>query len=149
MKEIVFRPLRRIKKTGKITVASYSQWRKIKSLDCREFKLIIDTDYKKFYNKDFVYNHKGEELFFKNFNPNDIVGLNKNNFEFPKMWKNDFMFSASGLDVDGVPTFSNGTINNLYSNEKLNEYSLLTVEVVVFWFGWFIYQLKNNELIFK
>ena len=43
MKTITFRPLRRIKKTGKIVVASYMQWRKVKTADYSKFKLVVDT----------------------------------------------------------------------------------------------------------
>lgn len=47
MRTIKFRPLRVIKKTGKITVASYMQWRKVMTADYNQFNLIISDDHKK------------------------------------------------------------------------------------------------------
>lgn len=60
------------------------------------------------------------------------------------------MYSAKGLDCDGVPTFSHGTANEIVKDHtrNLNEYTPLTVEIVRWWFGWYLYQLQNNELSF-
>ncbi len=177
MKTIIFRPLRRVKKTGKITVASYMQWRKVKTADYNNFKLIIDPEYKTLPKDELVYDHNGENLFWKDFDPEQIPYLppyilrqeNEENYEYPKQWRTNYgmgycdSFSARGLDCSGVPTFSHGTrhdltIGNMHNytleevGEVLNpmsEYELLTVGIVVKWFGWFIYQLQNNELIFK
>lgn len=140
MKTIIFRPLRRIKKTGKITVASYMQWRKVKTADYSKFNLIIDDEYKRLPSDELVYDNKGENLFWRELDPEQLF--------------------ARGLDCDGVPTFSHGTqknitIGNMYRytleevSEVLNpmkEYELLTVGIVVKWFGWFLYQLENNSL---
>lgn len=157
MKMITFRPLRRINKTGKITVASYIQWRKIKTADYNTFKLIVNEEYKTFPKDELVYNHNGENLFWRHYNPEEIPLLNRYSLvngeqpPYPPMWKTDYdMFCAKGLDVDGVPTFSHGTINNIY-NSKSNDkdFEPLTVKIVNYWFGWFLYRLKNNELVFK
>src|SRR5690606_11615957 len=72
MKTIKFRPLRRIKKTGKITVASYMQWRNLMTADYREFNLILSEEHKAFPKDEYVYNHKGEVLFFFDYNPLDV-----------------------------------------------------------------------------
>jgi hypothetical protein len=157
MKTIVFRPLRRIKKTGKVTVASYSQWRKVKTADNSKFKLIIDDEYRTFPKDELVYDHNGDNLFWRHYNPEEIPMLNQyalSDGEFPPyppMWKTDYgMYSAKGLDCDGVPTFSHGTADEIVKdpNRDLNEYTPLTVEIVNWWFGWFLYQLQNNELKF-
>lgn len=157
MKTILFRPLRRIKKTGKVTVASYMQWRKVKTADYSKFKLIISGEYKAFPKDEFVYNHNGENLFWRHYNPEEIPILNQYALvdgeqpPYPLMWKTDYdMFSAKGLDVDGVPTFSNGTANNIYNGKSdMTDFEPLTVEIVNYWFGWFLYRLQNTELTFK
>jgi len=157
MKTIIFRPLRRIKKTGKITVASYMQWRKVKTADYSNFKLIINDEYKAFRKDELVYNHNGENLFWRHYNPEEIPMLNRYNLvdgeqpPYPPMWKTDYgMYSAKGLDCDGVPTFSHGTANEIVKDHtrNLNEYTPLTVKIVRWWFGWYLYQLQNNELSF-
>src|ERR1700728_4561579 len=72
MKEIKIRPLRRIKKTGKICVASYMSWYKVKCADYSKFSLTVDNEYKSFPLDEYVYNHKGERLFWRDYNPSDI-----------------------------------------------------------------------------
>lgn len=154
---IKFNPLRRIKKTGKITVASYMQWRKIKNADYVDLTLILNDEYKNFPKNEFVYNHKGENLFWRNYNPEDIQMLNRYDLvdgeqpKYPKMWVTDYgMYSAKGLDVDGVPTFSHFTANSIYnSNADMENFEPLTVEVVNWWFGWFIYNLNNTKISYK
>jgi hypothetical protein len=158
MKTITFRPLRRIKKTGKITVASYMQWRKVKTADYSKFKLIVSDEYKSFPKDELVYNHNGENLFWRNYNPeeeiqmlNEYALVDGEQPPYPRMWKTDWgMYSAKGLDCDGVPAFSHETANEIVKDHtrNLNDYSPLTVEVVNWWFGWFLYQLQNNELEF-
>lgn len=156
MKEIVFRPLRRIKKTGKITVASYTQWRKIKTADYGKFKLIINEDYKTFPKGELVYDYNGENLFWRHYTPEEIPTfswLSPTSVErkpYPKMWKTDFgIYSAKGLDCDGVPTFSHWTSNDIYNSKAdMQDFEPLTVEIVNYWFGWFLYKLNNSQLIF-
>lgn len=166
MKTIKFRPLRRINKTGKICVASYSQWRKIKASDYESFILVINKEYESFDKSELVFDKNGENLFWKDFNPENITHLPSHiliSENYPKHWRYLDFFSAIGLDCDGVPTFSHGTMHNLTIGnsyeytlqevnqilEPMNEYELLTVGVVVKWLGWFLFQLKNAELIFK
>lgn len=60
MRTIKFRPLRVIKKTGKIAVASYMQWRSIKTADYNNFNLVIDESYKMLNDADYVYDHLGK-----------------------------------------------------------------------------------------
>lgn len=155
MKTIIFRPLRRIKKTRKITVASYAQWRKVKTADYEKFNLIISNEYKTFPKDELVYDHNGENLFWRHYNPEEIPALNQyflnymEQKEYPPMWKTDYMISAKGLDVDGVPTFSHQNASNIYNSKAdMTDFEPLTVEMVNYWFGWFLYKLKNNELSF-
>lgn len=156
MKTIIFRPLRKIKKTGKITVASYVQWRKVKTADYNNFKLIINDEYKAFPKDELVYDHNGENLFWRHYNPEEIPMLNRYDLvdgerpPYPPMWKTDYgTYSAKGLDCSGVPLFSHGTANEIVKDHtrNLKEYEPLTVEIVRWWFGWFLYQLQNNELV--
>src|SRR5688572_7137745 len=72
MRTIAFRPLRRIKKTGKITVASYMQWRKVMTADYSKFNLVVDNEYKLMPKDEYVYDHNGELLYFFNYNPADV-----------------------------------------------------------------------------
>jgi hypothetical protein len=151
MNIITFRPLRRIKKTGKITVASYMQWRKIKTADYNKFILIVNEEYKTFSNDELVYNHNGENLFWRHYNPEEIPILNQYALidgeqpPYPPMWKTEYMFCAKGLDVDGVPTFSHQMANNIYNSKAdIKDFEPLTVKIVNYWFGWFLYCLQNN-----
>lgn len=156
MKEITFRPLRRIKKTGKLCVASYMQWRKIKVADYAKFRLVISDEYKSFQKDEYIYNHEGKQLFWRNYNPEEIpllTGLESLDGESPyagqwlTLWG---MYSARGLDCDGVPTFSHHTADEIYNSKAdMTDFEPLTVETVVWWFGWFLYQLNNNELNYK
>lgn len=159
MKTIKFRPLRRIKKTGKITVASYMQWRKVKTADYNTFQLIVDDEYKSLPKDELVYNRNGENLFWRNFNPENIPTLppyilRDEKYEYPKQWKTNYdmgycdHFSARGLDCDGVPTFSHFTADDIFNSKAdMADFEPLTVEIVTWWFGWFLYQLTNSKLI--
>lgn len=175
MKLVTFRPLRRVKKTGKIVVASYTQWYRIMCADNNgTFKLIVDDEYKTFPKDELVYDHSGENLFWKDFDPEQIPYLppyilREENYEYPKQWRTNYdmgygdHFSVRGLDSSGVPTFSHGTHHNLtignmhnYTLDEvgevldpMREYELLTVGIVVKWIGWFLYLLRNSELSFK
>ncbi len=159
MRKIKFRPLRVIKKTGKITVASYMQWRSIKAADYNKFTLVIDESYKMLNDADFVYDHLGKQLFFYDFNPNDIII----NTDIPDEGYLDFIkdkpyilldrgdykkYWCRGLDIDGVPTFSHYTPDYIVSDytRDITVFEPLTVGMVKMWFGWFLYQLDNSRL---
>lgn len=160
MKTITFRPLRRIKKTGKITVASYAQWRKVKTADYNKFRLIVDNEYKTMPKGEYVYNHEGEQLFFYAYNPNDIPIFNwspvwdletirQNHISYGINWGggNCINFHADGLDCDGVPTLSHYSADSIAEHYKnMNDFEPLTVQMVVKWFGWFLLQLDNSYL---
>lgn len=158
MRTIKFRPLRVIK-GGKIAVASYPQWRSIKTSDYNSFNLVIDKSYKMLNDADFVYNHKGEQLFFYDYSPNEII-VNPNipdklYLEFRDknpyilLDKGDYKtYWCRGLDCDGVPTFSHWTLNYIMQDNtiKYKAFEPLTVGMVKMWFGWFLWQLENFRL---
>ena len=160
MKTIRFRPLRRIKKTGKITVASYMQWRKVKVADYDKFTLIIDNEYKRLLLDEYVCDHKGETLFWRDFNPDEIPTLkpyilrdDDGEEDFPPKWKSDlggtgYYWGVPGLDCDGVPLFSHYSAEEVakFHFSSINDFEPLTVRIVIKWFGWFLYQLNNSTL---
>ena len=154
IKTINFRPLRRVKKTGKIVVASYMQWRKVKLADYNKFNLIIDPEYKILPKDEYIYNHKGENLFWRHYNPEEIpivtsYELIDGEQFLPDNWRTDYeMYSAKGLDCDGVPAFSNYTANDIVNSKAdMTDFEPLTVKTVQYWFGWFMYKLNNAEKI--
>lgn len=167
MRTIKFRPLRVIKKTGKITVASYIQWRSVKTADYNNFNLVIDENYKMLNDSEFVYDYNGEQLFFYGYNPGSVPIISReeqvstekykwetgNNFIIhskgtiysPEDW---FTFRMDGTDCSGVPTFSHWTIDYIMKDHTIKYllFEPLTVGVVKMWFGWFLWQLDNCRL---
>lgn len=118
-KIIKFRPLRRVKKTGKIAVASYMSWNKVRTADYNKFELLIDTEYQEFDKKEFVYDHEGKQLFY-----------------FTDQW------IGHGVDCCDTPTFSHYTADYVAKHyEDMNELEPLTVETVVKWYGKFLLSL--------
>lgn len=159
MKSITFRPLRRIKKTGKITVASYMGWHKVMTADYGKFNLVIDDEYKRLPNDEFVYNHNGEQLFFFDYNPVDIpvynsetmnlLELHESNKPYGIIWQGmscHVNYVARGMDCSGCPTFSYHTAELCEKYSDITQFEPLTVRTVVKWFGWFLYQLNNSYL---
>lgn len=169
MRTIKFRPLRVIKKTGKIVVASYPQWRSIKTADYNNFALAINENYKQLNDDDFVYNHLGEQLFFYDYNPGSVPIIKRvildvediENNPTPE-WKtgNNFILQNSclhgddwfsyrmdGADCDGVPTLNFYTADYIATHSNnLHLFEPLTVGMVKMWFGWFLWQLDNSKL---
>ncbi len=165
MKYIVFRPLRRIKKTGKITVASYAQWNKVRTADYAAFLLTIDNEYAAMPPDEHVYNHEGKPLFWRDFNPADIPvytpaelrvfeisisDLHRRPAHYGMKWSDNtptVNYCVKGLDCQGTPFFSHLTIDFVAEHLKeYAEYEPLTVGMVVKWLGWFLYQLQNTSL---
>jgi hypothetical protein len=172
MKEVVFRPLRRIKKTGKIAVASYMAWNKVMTADYNKFNLIILDDYKQMPQDEFVYDHNGELLYFLDYNPADITiydssaerildehwldKIHERKLPHGIKWiEGHINYSMPGADCVGVPIFSHITaeyVSEYYCNpiggypEKIFDFNPLTVRTVRKWFGWFLYQLENSNL---
>lgn len=165
MKTVTFRPLRLIKKTGKITVASYMQWRKVMTADYSKFNLVVDDEYKRFSKEDYVHDHEGNLLYFYTYNPADVPVFHSASFDFvslEEIQKNNKMYGINwgsslpanhihynmpGTDCDGVPTFSHGSADYLATHHKdVSPFEPLTVAMVNMWFGWFLYQLENSYL---
>lgn len=139
------------------------QWRKIATADYSKFKLIIDEEYKTFNPDELVFNHEGENLFW--YNHHSQSALPKNYVDFESLveklgeemsgeyWKlseplgKGFHPSVRGFDCDGVPVFSHYTADYIATHYKdINDFIPLKVEMVVKWFGWFLYQLQNSVL---
>lgn len=118
MREIVFNPLRMVK--GKIMVTSYMQWRKVKTADYNEFKLII-KDYKlPLYER--VHNHKGDLLFWSDFDPSkipvfnynillDLEEIRQNHDAYGILWELEGLINyfSKYMDCSGIPLFSHYT----------------------------------------
>lgn len=112
------------------------QWNKIRCADYNEFNLVIDDEYKNLPKDEFVYNHKGELLYFYE---TDISSL-------PEKWE-VYSWHCKGFDVGGTPTFSHFSQDYVATHYKdYMEFEPLTVETVSKIFGWFIYQLDNSHL---
>jgi len=161
MKTITFRPLRKIKKTGKIVVASYMQWRKVKTADYRNFNLVVDDEYKGVPSEEYVYDHEGEQLFWFTYAPDevqifDFLPLDIQQLSDVKVPKEPYginwgsggniNYNVKGMDCDGVPTFSHHTANYCALYKDINQFEPLTVGMVTKWLGWFLYQLENSYL---
>lgn len=162
MRTVKFRPLRIAKKTGKVTVAGYMQWRKVMTADYDDFNLIIDNSHNTMGKSAFVYNHKGEQLFFYAYNPHDIPvfqwsvlfnleTIRCNNEQYGILWR-DFShinYSMRGTDCDGVPTFSHYTAGYVATHyyHDIEKFEPLTVGIVINWYGWLLWHLNNSNLI--
>lgn len=164
MKTITFRPLRRIKKTGKITVASYMSWYKVKCANYNKFSLKVLDEYSALDKSEFVYDHEGELLYHFNYNPWDVFVYHGSCidplFDWDYLRETYKSFSIDGgagghisrhwrgTDCYGTPTFSHLTADKIVDAgyKDLNEFEPLTVGYVIDWLGWFLYQLENSYL---
>lgn len=161
MRVIKFRPLRRLK-TGKLAVASYMTWHKVRCANRYDLNLVIDAEYKAFPQDEFVYNHKGEHLFWFDFQPKDISvftygdyddGINleliREHFEHYGIdWNSGHPvnYNVRGLDCEGTPTFSHITHKEAAQWEDVTQFSPLTVKTVRLWLEWFLYNLENSNI---
>lgn len=170
----LFRPLRRVKKTGKIVVASYQQWRNFKLADYKPLSLMVDVSYREMNHSEQVHNHKGELLYFYTYKPSEIAYINNDRLinylideevsEFDTLlhdiemsqnrcivrsgWHT--MFNCKGLDCDGVPTFSHLTQDEVASNYKnMDVFEPLTVATVIEWYAWILESLRAKEIFTK
>jgi hypothetical protein len=134
------------------------QWRRIKAADYSKFNLVIDNCYKDMPKDAFVYNYQGEQLFFFTYHPNEIpiytqtgildIDLQPIPTPYAVKWisSNHMFYNCKGVDSDGVPTFSHFTANHAVDYKDVTQFEPLTVETVVKWLGWFLYQLDNSYL---
>src|SRR3954468_2058578 len=72
LRTVKFRPLRRIKKTGKVVVASYGSWSRVSTSNYNPFNLIIDPEYRSLPHDEYVYDSDGALLYFFPYDPSDI-----------------------------------------------------------------------------
>lgn len=157
-KVVTFRPLRRDAKTGKVMVASYTGWRKIKTSDYYPTLLTVARDYAGMKHSEYVHNHKGELLYFYAYNPNDIPLFDdvphdeiSRIFATTKVrgFKNTlspgYSYSGIGIDCDGIPTFTHYTADYLATHEyEPFDFEVLTVKDVLIWYEWVINNLNNT-----
>lgn len=155
--QITFRPLRLNKKTGKIMVASYMQWNKVRVLNDYHSgaKVLIDQQYKSFPKNALVHNHKGETLFWRIDSPVDLPTLNYiPDFDWDKAREdNPLGFFLQGqhnsthvgqLDCTMTPAFSHYTQKYIATHyDDMSLWEPLTVATVQKWFGWFLYNCEN------
>lgn len=179
MKNHLFRPLRRIKTTSKVVVAAYPQWRKILSADYAglmgsvsqeyggqpdhdAFMRSVDREYAGLPEEEHVYNHRGEPLFWRDFDPAripvfeynvlfDLAAIQAAHPFYAIRWtpegRINYSSSRLHLDCDGVPAFSHYTISYVAEHQAaFAEYEPLTVGIVVKWFGWLLYQRESGRL---
>lgn len=160
----MFRPLRRVKKTGKIVVASYPQWNRIRTADYSAFCLTVDNEYAGLPEDEHVYNHEGKPLFWRDFDPEQIPLYTPEELRIFEIeiadlfqtvphhgirWQPDgaINYCVRGLDCQGTPTFSHLTIEHVAEHHSaFRAYEPLTVGIVIKWFGWFLLQLENSNL---
>jgi hypothetical protein len=146
---------------GKIVVASYPQWNRVRTADYSAFCLTVDNEYAGLPVDEHVYNHEGKPLFWKDFEPTDIPiytpeEMRLFEIEFADLrshygirWESSgrISYNVRGLDCCGTPTFSHYPIDGLVDYvTDFTDYEPLTVGMVVKWFGWFLYQLENSNL---
>lgn len=153
MKKVKFRVLRMAK--CKAVVASYMQWRKVITADYGKCDLTLVREYANIPDDVFVHNHKGELLFWKDFNPEEIPvywwedWVSDGNFHYGINWGTSITYNCRNIDVQGVPCFSHFTADYLAThNSDIAEYEPLTAGVVKKWYGWFLLQLNNSTLIY-
>ena len=137
MKKLLFSPLTRIKRTGKISVLSYSGWRKFYKMNFSEFEISLQQ----FPHDEYVYNRKGEQLFFYSYKPSEIKQrINGDNtiLNWFSVYNNSVYFGCRGLDCDGVPTFSHHNADRVAQNsfKWMAMYEPLTVKTVLMWLDW-------------
>lgn len=165
MKTLTFRPLRRVKKTGKIVVASYLQWHALRTANYNgPFRLVVVDNYSAMLPDEQVCNHEGEPLLFPAYDPNELPVFSDNSvYSLTKHYEENIAFSyysdggrygsphttyhGRGIDCQGTPTFTHFTIDQIATHYKnMNEFERLTVGMVTNWLGWFLLRLENADL---
>lgn len=165
MNTLKFRPLRRVKKTGKIVVASYMGWNKIKCANYNKFNLIVNDDYKIMPEDEYVYTHEGDLIYFFEYNPWDVFvhygSCIAQDFDWDEIREQHKSFIIEhnghrsyhmrGADCSGTPSFTHWDENRISQEDTWNYYGHesfepLTVKKVLEWLGWFLYRLDNSYL---
>lgn len=157
------------KKMGKIIVASYPLWNKVKTANYSQFNLIVDDEYKRLDPESFVHDHKGELLYFFPYNPAEVMAfqrtvIDEEDFDYDdaRALHRDFIihhaggkygspwtsYFMRGADCQGTPTFTHHT-GDIISRDgyySMFDFEPLTVKMVRQWLGWFLFQLENSRL---
>lgn len=163
MRKLTFRPLRRIKKIGKISTPSYRGWNQIRTADYSQFELTVDTEYQSLPDDEFVYDHKGQLLYFFQYTPGDIpLFSTESGMEIEEMHSittvraiqfrdGNVSYSGDGIDCQGTPCFSHYTADYIAESypKRFNEFEPLTVAMVKEWYGWFLLNLENAKIFQK
>lgn len=159
MKSITFRPLRRVKKTGKIVVAAYTQWNRVRTADYSAFSLVVDNEYAAMPADEFVYDHNGKQLFCCNVEPDSLpvfeyyegisyVALRQLHTNCAIDCGSHMTYLGPMFDCVGTPAFSHLTADDIATHHfaDITAFEPLTIGMVVKWFGWFLYNLENSSL---
>lgn len=138
METITFNPFR-IDKTGRIIVSSYMYWRKPLMLHRSGKQAIIKTTVDLDFNfKGFVYNSKGQKLYWPNFKSFDDI---------PERY-------IVGLDCEGTPAFAHVTEERISDDKtdffKRYKYNMqpLTIDVVKRYFEEMV-EITSETLIWE
>ena len=134
--------------------------------DYNKFNLEINDEYKLLPANEYVYNHKGDQLFFYAYNPADVpvyqwtkfldlTALHQSRRPYAIQWDpfGHANYNMPGADCQGTPTFSHWTADDIADRVKLlddvDKFEPLTVQIVHHWFGWILYRLENAKLTFR
>ena len=164
MQTIRFNPLKkRNRRYKKITVSPYLAWKAVMGADNQKFNLILSTEHELMNKDDYVYNHRGELLFFYGYNPADVPvfqftpllntdKIHKEHEHFGILWTPDGVvnYNMRGADCYGVPVFSHLTQDYIGSHYKnIDAFFPLTVGMVIKWYGFFLWNLRNASLQYE
>jgi len=153
MNQIKFRPLRHVKKSDKIVVASYSTWRKIVNTDRYNptHEIVVDTEYKGMDPDAFVHNQKGEQLFFPDYARLPSKDVWKKSGGAIGLWVETIgEFVRYGMDSEGVPFFSD--ITKYYAIRHYKDsriFNPLTVGTVAQWVDLFLSRIYDSPVTYK
>lgn len=119
---------------GKVIVASYPLWNRVRTANYNQFTLIIDDEYKRLDKESFVYDHKGELLYFLPYNPADVMAFQRTviddedfDYDEARALHQDFIihhdggkygtpwtsYFMRGCDCVGTPCFSHHSGNSV------------------------------------
>lgn len=126
---------------------------------------MVNDDYKEMDKSKFVYNHEGKQLYHFGYNPWDVhehygscIAEGFNWDEMRKIHKDFIIVNSTyksyhirGADCAGTPTFTHYDEDRITTDDTWNYYGAdsfepVTVEYVITWLGWFLYQLENSHL---
>lgn len=123
-------------------------WRRFYKMPFSDFE--INNEYRSLPLDEYVYNRKGELLFFYSYHPSEIEhrveGLEPS-MNWVSVYSEDSRhYGCRGLDCEGIPVFSNYTYERTAdcSFEWICQYEPLTVKTVVMWLDWLMINKVEN-----